>query len=289
MRALWLEQPERGNQYAMRSVVYVSRVLGRNVSRCLLYPICAYFFIFSVHARRASKKYLEKILPEKVGSGNIFRHYFYFASTILDRVFWLSDNHKNFNIQIQADPLIEERLGQSGCILLGSHLGSFEILRILGIRNRGLIINILMFRENAEKLNAVMQNINPELYPRIIEMDGPLSMLKVKECLERGEIVGMLADRILGLDKSTPCSFLGEEAYFPQGPFQLAQLLNASVVLGFGLYKGGNNYDIHLEPFPLDEDLPTLVCRYSQRLAHYCRIAPYNWFNFYDIWHHDRS
>jgi predicted LPLAT superfamily acyltransferase len=24
--------------------------------------------------------------------------------------------------------------------------------------------------------------------------------------------------------------------------------------------------------------------RYAQRLEHYCRMAPYNWFNFYDFW-----
>jgi predicted LPLAT superfamily acyltransferase len=24
---------------------------------------------------------------------------------------------------------------------------------------------------------------------------------------------------------------------------------------------------------------------YASRLEHYCRDAPYNWFNFYDFWH----
>jgi predicted LPLAT superfamily acyltransferase len=24
--------------------------------------------------------------------------------------------------------------------------------------------------------------------------------------------------------------------------------------------------------------------RYADRLTHYCRIAPYNWFNFFDFW-----
>ena len=284
MRALWLEQPERGSQYLMRTVAHVARVLGRRFSRILLYPICVYFFIFSVHARRASKKYLEKILHRRITPRMVFRHYFYFASTILDRIFWLSDDYDDFKIQIHTDRAIEESLARGGCILIGSHLGSFEILRILGIRNRGLIINILMMRENAEKINAVMQSINPELGPRVIEMDGPLSILRVKECLDRGEIVGMLADRILSRGDATPCSFLGEKADFPQGPFQLAHLLNVPVVLGFGLYGGNNQYSIYLESFAMNDVVPQMVCRYTERLAHYCQIAPYNWFNFYDIW-----
>jgi predicted LPLAT superfamily acyltransferase len=24
--------------------------------------------------------------------------------------------------------------------------------------------------------------------------------------------------------------------------------------------------------------------RYAERLSHFCRIAPYNWFNFFDFW-----
>jgi len=23
---------------------------------------------------------------------------------------------------------------------------------------------------------------------------------------------------------------------------------------------------------------------YADRLTHYCRLAPYNWFNFFDFW-----
>jgi len=26
------------------------------------------------------------------------------------------------------------------------------------------------------------------------------------------------------------------------------------------------------------------VQKYVERLEHYCRLAPYNWFNFYDYW-----
>ena len=25
-------------------------------------------------------------------------------------------------------------------------------------------------------------------------------------------------------------------------------------------------------------------CYYADRLTHYCRLAPYNWFNFFDFW-----
>jgi predicted LPLAT superfamily acyltransferase len=30
--------------------------------------------------------------------------------------------------------------------------------------------------------------------------------------------------------------------------------------------------------------IESLLQRYAGRLEHYCRLAPYNWLNFYDFW-----
>ena len=59
------------------------------------------------------------------------------------------------------------------------------------------------------------------------------------------------------------------------------------------IYRDPNLYDVYCEPF---EDRVTLarrggleqkrelVQRYAERLEHYVRQAPSNWFNFYDFW-----
>jgi predicted LPLAT superfamily acyltransferase len=80
---------------------------------------------------------------------------------------------------------------------------------------------------------------------------------------------------------------------FPAGPILLANALKIPVVLFFGLYKGGNRYEEHFELFA-DEihlsrasrpaELQAWVTQYAARLEHYCRLAPYNWFNFFDFW-----
>ena len=65
-------------------------------------------------------------------------------------------------------------------------------------------------------------------------------------------------------------------------------------MLAFGLYRGGNRYDLLFEPFAAAVDVPrsqraealsALVHRYASRLEHHLRGAPWNWFNFYDFWH----
>ncbi|OQW63738.1 MAG: hypothetical protein BVN28_04220 [Nitrospira sp. ST-bin4] len=118
----------------------------------------------------------------------------------------------------------------------------------------------------------------------------------MKECLERGGIVGAMGDRVTPQDQAVACSFFGSEARFPTGPIRMAHVVQAPVVLFFGLYRGGNRYDVRLESFgdetcvPHDRrdiDLTQEVQRFAGRLEEVCRLAPDNWFNFYDVW--DRS
>ena len=70
-------------------------------------------------------------------------------------------------------------------------------------------------------------------------------------------------------------------------------MLKRPVVLMFGLYRGGRRYDIYFEPLvdmqyvertQRDAVIDDAIRTYVQRLEHYCRMAPYNWFNFYDYW-----
>jgi predicted LPLAT superfamily acyltransferase len=65
------------------------------------------------------------------------------------------------------------------------------------------------------------------------------------------------------------------------------------VVLMFGRYRGGRRYDIYFErlidlgtsaPRPRAKMVEAAMRRYVERLEHYCRLAPYNWFNFYRFW-----
>jgi predicted LPLAT superfamily acyltransferase len=35
--------------------------------------------------------------------------------------------------------------------------------------------------------------------------------------------------------------------------------------------------------------LDDILRRYAQRLEHYARLEPYNWFNFYDFWQQEST
>jgi predicted LPLAT superfamily acyltransferase len=290
----WLAQRERGSRAAMRALVWVTLALGRRIGRLFLYPICAYFALFSRGTRRASADYLRRVLGRRPGLADVMRHYHAYASTIHDRVYLRSGRYGYFDVKLDVPPalLADLRHGR-GCILLGSHLGSFEILRAAGLAEGAPPVNMLMRVEGGEKVNSVMDALAPGAAPRVIPLGHPGAMLRAQECLERGEIVGILADRGLRDERTCGCMFLGAPVRFPLGPLLLAGLLQAPVVLAFGLYRGGRRYEVHLEPFAerieLDRrdregSLRPWVERYAARLEHHCRAAPYNWFNFYDFW-----
>ncbi|HEU4353511.1 MAG TPA: acyl-CoA synthetase [Burkholderiales bacterium] len=289
----WLEQPERGSRVAMRLAVWLMLALGRPAGRLLLYPICAYFALFSRRARRASADYLRRVLGRPPRARDVFRHYHAFASTIQDRIYLLAGKLARLEVSVSVSAPTLELLRRGGCILLGSHLGSFEVLRARAAVDRLPPVNLLMYRDNSEKLNGVLRALDPELESRIIELGSGESLLHVHERLARGEIVGMLGDRAWRNDRTCRCEFLGSPAQFPPGPLLSAGLLGAPVVLFFGLYLGGRRYEIRLEPFAdaivLDRrdreaSVRPWVERYVRKLEHYCRLAPYNWFNFYEFW-----
>jgi predicted LPLAT superfamily acyltransferase len=291
----WVDRPERSNTLAIRFIVWVALTLGRRTARLFLYPICLYFFLFASEARIASKKYLRKVLGREPRTRDGLRHIHTFASTILDRVFLLNGRFDKFDVHTHLDQATQTLLAnKQGCILLGAHLGSFEIARAYAHEIQGPPASMVMYEKNARKLNAVLQAINPDLAQQVIGLGKIDSMLKVEEALQRGEFIGMLADRGLEHgDASVTCDFLGEPAKFPSGPLRIAYLLKKPVLLMAGVYRGGNRYDLYFEQLvdmgavegiSRNEVLRQAMQQYVAGIERHCRNAPYNWFNFYDFW-----
>jgi predicted LPLAT superfamily acyltransferase len=290
MAAVWREQGERSNVFALRLITWIAQRLGRRVARLLLYPISLYFVLAVPRARRASTAYLRRALGREPGWADNFRHVFSFAATILDRLFLLNGRFDLFDTVVIGQTEIHAALDLGrGAVMVGAHLGSFEAVRATSRLVGDLKVSMVMYEDNAAKLNQVLHAINPDLKQNIIPLGQVDSMLRVRHALEGGELVGMLCDRSLGDEAGRRVAFLGREANFPVGPFRLAAMLKRPVVLIVGLYLGGNRYEIHFEHLadfsqPGAPSMDETIDRYVSRLEHYCRTAPCNWFNFYDFW-----
>lgn len=290
----WRRQSERSNLSVLRLMVWISLRLGRPAGRLFLHAAVAYFLAFSPRGRRASGDYLARVFGRPPRLGERYRHLLAFASAIHDRVYLLNDRFDLFDIEVVGEDVIGAAMaGGRGVLLMGAHLGSFEVMRALGRQRTGRGISMLMYEENARKINATLAAINPAAVQDIIPLGRMESMLVAKEKLDAGHLVGMLADRGLGGDPERKLDFLGVAAPFPLGPFRVAAMLRRPVLFMTGLYLGDNRYRIHFEPLAdfssveragRDAAIAEAQRAYVDRLEQHCRAAPYNWFNFFDFW-----
>lgn len=290
----WTQAPERSNMLMLRIMTWVSLHLGRPAGRLLLRLIAAYFLLFSPTSQRASRAYLRRALGRPAKWSDVYRHFFYFASTIHDRIYLLNQRFELFDIEIQGQELLHDAIDAgAGVFLMGAHFGSFEAIRAIGRQVPGLRVSMVMHEHNALKINAMLAAINPAAVTDIIGLGHIDSMLKVRECLDEGAVVGMLGDRTLGEDIMLPVNLLGNVAYLPVGPFRMAALLRRRVIFMTGVYLGGNRYRISFESLADFTHIPTgqrgavvdaAVRRYAELIEQHCRQTPYNWFNFFDFW-----
>ena len=290
----WRHQQERSNLAILRLMVWISLTLGRRIGRLVLYGIALYFLFFSPQARRASRAYLGRALGRWAEWSDGYRHVLSFASTIHDRVYLLNGRFDLFDIEVHGAEALHAALArQPGALLIGAHLGSFEVLRAVGRGRAGLKVAMLMYADNARKINATLEAINPAAGEDIIALGRLESMLEARDKLDSGYLVGLLADRGLADEATREHAFLGQPASFPIGPFRIAAMLRRPVFFMTGLYLGGNRYRIHFEPLAdfsrvesgaRNAAIVQAQAQYVARLEHYCRLAPYNWFNFFDFW-----
>lgn len=296
-RTEWAERPERSNLTLLRAMTWLSLRLGRPFGRVVLRLIALYFVLFSPAACRASRDYLRRTLGRPAGMREVFRHMFTFATTIHDRIYLMNGRFDLFDIQLQGQAHVHAVLAQGrGAFLLGAHLGSFEVVRALGRTVQDLRVAVAMYEDNARNINAAIAAINPAAAPEVIPLGRVDAMLQVREALDSNRLVGMLADRTLLRDAGASVrqmDFLGTPAAFPLGPLHMAAMLKRPVLFMTGLHLGGNRYAVH---FDMVADFTNVrreeraaavqaaLAHYVERVEHYCRTAPYNWFNFFDFW-----
>jgi predicted LPLAT superfamily acyltransferase/predicted hotdog family 3-hydroxylacyl-ACP dehydratase len=297
MTSDWQSHQEYSTPLAVKTIRWIALHLGRPVARGFLYPITLYYLIFAKQQRRASWLYLTRVLKRKPRWLDVAKHIHCFAATILDRVYLITGQFDKLQITFPAInmPLQFSRAGM-GCILLGSHVGSFEVLRSYAVKKCPLPIKILMHEGQTPIVMQALNALNPSIAETIIPLsDGENSLLKVKDAVEKGYAVGMLGDRVSGdaKEKTVTCQLLGAPVQIPVAPIIIAASLKVPLIVFFGLYLGGNRYEIHFELLAeqiklsrhkRQQEIQEWAQKYITLLEQKILAKPYNWFNFYDYW-----
>jgi predicted LPLAT superfamily acyltransferase len=286
----WSRKAEGGSTLLIQLIVWLARFGGRRLCRLLLYPITLYFVLVNRTARDASAEFLGAVHGRPARWSEVFSHLYSFAATLLDRVYMATGKLDLFEVTVEGLSLVERALsGGQGCVLLGSHLGNFDLMMLAHRTMEQRPLTVMMQVDPRARLRRIAGIDERAL--NLIRLGRPDSYIRAHDAIMRGEIVGILADRV---DGSAPCltaPFLGRTTALPVAPHVLAARSEAPVLLCFGLYEGGNRYRIEFVEFGCPAPrasrgaaLQPVVDRYAALLEQYARRYPLNWFNFYGYW-----
>lgn len=291
----WIDRPEGGAPFALRLLCGFALTFGRAPARAILHPVTLYFMMRRSPERRASRAFLCHALGRPATLLDVYRHILCFSRVTLDRLFLLHEGTRRFDIECSGLEDVERLLDlRRGILLLGAHFGSYEATRALGISQPHIRFRTVIDIDQNPALSRLLNGLNPALAATVINSReaGPGVALAIRDALEEGAIVALLADRLRPGGKASETPFLGGNAPFPTAPWEIAAAIGAPVMLCFGIYLGGNRYHLRFqtlaERIVRERDggrpLTDWIREFADRLGAQVRSNPLNWFNFYDFW-----
>ena len=308
--ARWEHLSEAGSRTSLEVARWIVRRLGRRMGVGAAAIAGAYFMLRRGSSRRASRRYLERIAAtptgraalggEAPGRTMVLRHFYEISLSVLDRMVIWSGALDAMELDYDgAEDVLALADAGRGALILGAHVGNLDMLSFVAQRH-DLVVNVVAYFGNAERINGFLQSLGNEQL-RVIERnpDSAQTALTVRACLERGEFVVVMADRVApgGAERSERVPFLGDPARLPLGPFLLAATLGFPVYLALCVRTGDARYTAVMRPIAAtaertprperDRRARELLARYVSVLEDVCRRHPLQWFNFFDFWEDD--
>jgi predicted LPLAT superfamily acyltransferase len=306
VQSSWATTRERGALVLMRLAVIGLKLLSRPLTVPIVHVVTLYFFLFGRRARANSRDYLRRIAREFPESGLTptwgcsYRHFVAFAHAILDKLNAWSGRLEYRDIAFEDHEALRRAASSGrGVLVIGSHLGNLEVCRALASLNRRVRLNVLVHTRHAAYFTRMLAMAGASQVELLQVTDfGAATALTLRERIDRGEWVVIAADRVpVHGGRTVDVRFLGGIAPLPVGPYVLAALLDCPVHLLFCLRRSGRNhvyFERFTERFAWDRSerdalLQREAQRFADRLAHYVRLEPLQWFNFYPFWRGDAA
>jgi len=256
----------------------------------LLHVICVFYFIFAREERIASRQFLERVLPHPVHYWHVYKHIYYFASTILDRVYFFSGRLSAFTIEDRRNNAESSLRKQSGQLWLGAHFGSLDALRAVSSNFPEFSFKVVMRIEQNSSIFAVLNELNPNLSNMIIPARGMETIFSIADAIIEGQTVCVLNDRVTSKSNNTITCFFGGKIPISIGAIQAALHLKAPIMQFFSIYLGNQHYTSrYIEIDTTNKTAEDIAQIYIQNLEEMCKKYPYNWFNFFDYWSYDEN
>lgn len=281
----------RGGRFGYQFFVYTIRLLGVRCAYCFLAFIVIYFIPFAPKATKAIWRYnrQRRGLGILASIKELYCHYYVFGQTLIDKVAMRGGLADHYHYEFDNyDRFLEILNSGQGVVMIGAHIGCWEAgAGFFG--TYGKKINIVMLDVEHQQIKDVLEeNANEVNNYNIIALNQNIidAILQMKIALNNGEYICFNGDRYIGKDNTAPVEFLGSEALFPKGLFQIAAKCRVPVVFYYSMREANNTYRFIFEEPKMERKITaeSLLEQYSKSLERIVAKYPRQWFNFYDFW-----
>lgn len=286
----------RGGAFGYLFFIYLIRYLGITAAYAFLCLVVVYFIPFAPTATKSTWYYARRILKYNrlQAVGMLFRNYYRLGQILIDKVAIGSGLSRKYRFKFgNYAPFLEILDGEQGVIMIGAHVGNWEIGAPF-FDEYGKKINIVMYDAEHRKIKEILEKneeSTEKAYKFIpVNEDDLTHVFRITEALDRKEYVCFQGDRYVNTERLLSCTFMGREAHFPAGPFLLAARMKVPVVFYFAMRERKRTYHFH---FVIAEEVvrskekkaeQALLEQYAAALEKIVKEYPEQWFNYYRFW-----
>lgn len=233
--------------YAHPGIWFVGKLMefgGIRVAYLFLYLIIPFYFL-NLRVRRASNEYWKTVRPSLSfwpRQRMIFKQLLIFAQNLVDRAYQRTSSR--FSLQLNKDESLDsfydlmEHSANRPCILVSTHFGGWELAMTafnkIATKRRMLVI---MYQAGHGQNHASTEQTTRDNFEIMYFNEANFSILKIKEYLSRGDVVGLMADRPVGRSFEL-IPFFNKIAALDSTAFRLAEMLDTELFYLFCIKEG---------------------------------------------------
>ncbi len=256
---------------------------------CVMAVVIVFYIIFGFRHSVNIYRYFRRCHRDNPlkALARTYATYFQFGQAIMDRMaVYAGRKYKIEHDDVEREMKVKE--SEEGMIILGSHIGNYEMAGYLmgGMRKP---MNVLLYvGENATVMRNRIEHFGRNGI-KVITVDETMDhVYAVNKALQEGEIVSLHADRRVNSEKSLDVDILGRTAHLPAGPFLLAAVTGKRVVGLFVMKTKWDTYKIYCREYKAEggvrQAAAEMARQYGTEMERITRMYPTQWYNFYDFW-----
>lgn len=274
-----------------KALVLLLKVVPLEVIYLFTAFIVPFYMVFNHRGYLATYHFFRRRMGRSVMGSvwHVYLNHLAFAQVVVDRFAIYAG--RRFKVSaVGNEHFLQLSEEEGGFMMLSSHVGCFEMAGYTLQSERKTLYALVFAGETGVISQGRQQRFDHRKVVTVPVREDLSHVFTINDALDRGQVVTMPADRMLGSQKSVSCTFLGAEARFPMGPFATAVQKGVPVLAVTVVKVGLRHYSAHVTPLQVDpsasraEQIRSLAQGYAHALEENVARHPHQWYNYFEFW-----